>query len=131
MEAKNLRIGNLVSSEPDSTTLDSIVEIENLIYNNPDIDGQLVLINGYNERELFGIEITKEILQDFGFVWRNSTKAYTFNKNGIEIAFDEDMGCYIEMVGIDINYVHELQNLFFAIHKQELELKPKEVSAEL
>lgn len=131
MEAKNLRIGNLVSNQPNSTHVESVIEVENLIYNNPDIDGELVLINGYSESEVFGISITKEILSDFGFVWSNSNKGYVFSKNGIEILFDKNMGCYIEMVGIDIDYIHELQNLFFAIHKQELKLKPKEVSAEL
>lgn len=76
---------------------------------------------GYNHTK--PIKIDEFWLKALGFAWSSMRKGWHISKGGVEILFDKDFGCYIEMVGIDIDYVHELQNLFFAIHKEELEVK--------
>jgi hypothetical protein len=87
-----------------------------------------------NERKesLQPIPLTEEWLMKFGFKLTISNKdsgykQYGINKNGFDIMFSIDCNCcpecFIENIGIEITYVHQLQNVFFALCGEELTIK--------
>ena len=127
MEAKNIRIGNVVHFYGNRKPL--IIKEINSENKNAWLKGYVVHGNGDKTAIdcLRPIPLTTDWLKDFGFGLSNFHKGWHRTTNGIEILFDIDMGCFIEMVGLDINYVHQLQNLFFALTGTELEVK-QEVS---
>ncbi len=117
MKSSKLRIGNLLQDRDGKTaTVSEITENEFKAYS-----GMLTKL------PLNPIPLTPEWLVKFGFGLSNIHKGWHRITNGVEILFDIDMGCFIEMVGIEINYVHELQNLFFALTGEELEIKKTNV----
>lgn len=112
MEAKDLRIGNLIRY------IDKIVVCDvNIIYA---ISKYISPIKLYTP-----IEITEEWLKKLGFlrddeinyIWYlpDISIAYNVNDNCIEIVDSWEFGKRI--------YVHELQNIYYALTGRELELK--------
>ncbi len=64
---------------------------------------------------LEGIPITPDILRNIGVI-----------KEGIELRLDQGL-CYVDFKGNTLTaamYVHELQNLFYALTNTEIEYKP-------
>ncbi len=126
IKANELRIGNwvLVSVKTDN---DEKLEIR------IDIND---LRRIYEGSELYNFEpilLTEEWLLKFGFKLKqnslftkkleyiyNSIKYCDDNKIWIYYNDDNDAGCNAIA---DLNYVHELQNLYFALTKQELPFK--------
>ena len=117
MKANELRIGNWINDSND------IVKAE--LYHIQS------LLDGLDD--FGGVPLTEEWLVKFGF--EKNTGLY----NNYSMVFDEymcsvqivdgvwlfsndvsDAGCY---VFTDFKYVHELQNLVFALSKQELKIK--------
>ena len=68
------------------------------------------------------IEITVDWLLNFGFV-KKSSEVYYLDTGAFGFEWIVGEGMYFEGVGIDIEYVHELQNLFFAVRLEEIRLK--------
>jgi hypothetical protein len=122
LQSKDLRIGNLVKSV-----------ITNQDYK-MDTWGLRVIEDGnyqnsYNtETRVFNpITITEEWLLKFGFLkdfsgiyrfWKFECYDYLKDEDCIRIYFGGD-----EDNPIEITYIHELQNLYFALTGEELELK--------
>lgn len=133
MEAKNFRIGNLIDTINRGNSVHlpvnhpvKIFEIsafEVIVHDPEKHPATLKTMPVFGLQDVCGIKIDEFWLKALGFVWSSMRKGWHISKGGVEILFDKDFGCYIEMVGINIDYVHELQNLFFAIHKEELQLK--------
>jgi len=75
-----------------------------------------------------GIDLNSEWLKSFGFT--NNFGLYTFNKDCLEITcqpgypittrFKEEWGAKTHLIPIKLEYVHQLQNLYFALHNKEL-----------
>lgn len=125
MEAKNFRIGNLIQDfykqEPyvidaDGIKLCFLIEKE----------------GRYQTTMHSGIPLTEEWLLKFGFERnRNFKREFDYLSNEdykkIKMVNHYENGWLIKWhwweYGKMINYVHELQNLFFAINDTELELK--------
>jgi len=107
MKANELRIGNWV--------------------NNFEVDFQLTSKDIYHLDVYVGrvianpISITPEWLQRFGFENRGNN---LFVKGKIELRYYANR-CEVVVRGINITYqyVHQLQNLYFALTGEELELK--------
>lgn len=109
MKAKNLRIGNLVD------LYGSIATVQRFDFNDRPPNG-LAVDKGKP------IPLTEDWLTKFGFNKFPNQKKYDTDdfwacslRNGNEWHF-EDLECIIR-------YVHELQNLFFALTGSELKLK--------
>ncbi len=96
--------------------------------------GQIVQLNEKNIDLVYlrnsgsveGVDLNVTWLENFGFFYVTSTEElYTFYLNGVKIELSDDFA----MVNIHntdakkIRYVHELQNLFFALTGNELILK--------
>jgi len=131
MEAKELRIGNLVNNAMKVTEIDSF-----------GINGYYDEAQGgmnYNEYgcrldEIKPIELTKEWLIKFGFENENRDSSEWNNydscpEHSICGEFNEIQGEFYFTAGegikmsVAIKYVHQLQNLYFALKGQELTLK--------
>lgn len=112
MKANELRIGNYVNHNQYSAKVTGI-ELNRLC-----VDPSVYPYIGYDE--IKPIPLTEEWLLKFGFDFKID---YLLQKNGFSIVFEHKgnflMG-YLESIGIDIEYVHTLQNLFFALTGEEL-----------
>jgi len=127
MEARELRIGNWIEcSEVD--------EFGNLVYKAYQVSVSDIWNIRYNEirkKEYETIPLTEEWLKDFGFPWE-----IKFQANGNDEFWGLFSECYPKEKGYnlimkrdkillipEIKYVHQLQNLYFALTGKELELK--------
>lgn len=122
MKPQDLRIGNLVK---DATG--EIFPVKSL---DESMNGTMQLIEG--------IPLTPELLERFGFV-KEFSKSFS---SGNEVTFDiyrkgkftynsiQNQWWYGIALNAPLQYVHQLQNLYFAITGTELELKPSSSESE-
>ena len=131
MKTNELRIGNWVKYNPDMVDEDWEGEWEyqvECIYSDQ-WESFIKLTDPFNERyaldEVLPIPLTEEWLGKFGFEKYNNSW-WKYDKNG---AFDisnnfDAFGFKTCIWSSDrINYVHQLQNLYFALTGDELEIK--------
>ena len=119
MEARELRIGNILMV----AGLDRIVYV-NAIFNSHfrcvDKDG--VCFSESIRINYQPIPITEEWLERFGFNGLSKE-----DSNGFELIYNNVIGYRLSIQGQyqykEIKYIHELQNLYFALTGKELELK--------
>lgn len=74
---------------------------------------------------LLGVPITEEWLLRFGFIKKNNTPSIElYIKEDFIVRFDpqDKFQFYINGKYINIDYVHQLQNLYFALTNKELTL---------
>lgn len=127
IQAKDLRIGNLVERDGEVYEIvaihASLVEIQ-LIKTNKR------RITSFEDKGLTSIPLTEEWLKKFGFVKREAN-LYTYteiHKVGV-FELSDINGCGYRLwvgsgtTGKDLKYVHQLQNLFFALCGEELTTK--------
>jgi hypothetical protein len=123
MEAKELRIGNYFYGENEvDLTVHGIGtdEVENIIWYGDEL--------GFYESQnkCFGIPIDEGWLLKFGFEKRSGT--IVWHLDTIEITQTSESFLFeYGLTGskwIQIKYVHQLQNLYFALTGKELELIP-------
>jgi hypothetical protein len=126
MQSKDLRIGNLVKGNSRGGT--HILDIEVLKY----IDETK---SGYSP-----LPLTEEMLIDLGFSKMTDTTPYNYRIHKSKMFFYIRYGTFTtdkgktDLIGFNglfiankfvrvIKYVHELQNLYFALTGEELDLK--------
>jgi len=128
MKAKDLRIGNLLHTLEDKLT--SVTEIITA----KDLETIYFWCYNYNESQCKPIELTEEWLIKFGLVSLCVT-----NEVKWLFTFGGDFDCYFNVFGRNeisieqysegclelehIKYVHQLQNLYFALTGKELEIR--------
>ena len=118
IEAKELRIGNWVFTEA----------YKNKVYSLKD-----GIVNGVCQSYVDPIPITEKRLEEFGFSYMGATymaiDEFVLNDFTILREQDEFMFSYENASGDNIDivlkYIHQLQNLFFALTGEELERKVK------
>lgn len=119
MDARELRIGNLVL-DPEGL----VSKILSISTESNSTDGKYYLENDYNghPEDLRSIPLTEEWLLKFGF-----SDGYTEFKKGWFVICSEDGIFYfqfenysVEFPDVKIKYVHQLQNLYFALTGEEL-----------
>ena len=130
MKANELRIGNLF--HPCYKKDGILIPDESTVYQVGYIDlfGNIMAISpltnsiAFKPPEYIGVTLTEEWLKRFGFresgiYWFDSHDellSYSFKKNTIAIG---RMGIYFEN---KIHYVHQLQNLYFALTGEDLKI---------
>jgi hypothetical protein len=125
MKAEELRLGNLVSNMNPRHN-DSILTIES-IGDNHEVN---VFYRKYLLSELEPIPLNEEWLIKFGFEFHinaNCQNFYYAKDAFICIRADEDFEWFRYYNGDfyhELKYVHQLQNLYFALTGEELTLKP-------
>ncbi|QQT44913.1 Uncharacterised protein [Sphingobacterium multivorum] len=124
MQANELRIGNYVASDHFKDR-DVIVKIrligqDQAIVEHPNGLSEPMLYKG----EMMGVMLTEEILiNNCGFerhpelTWLLSNGMMTLNTG------NHNTWQYAKSVLKEINYLHILQNVFYALHQRELEVK--------
>jgi len=128
-----LRIGNILTKDGEIITVDSIYLGKNEYLINIESEG-----NAYNGSEINGIELseceqislTEDILLDSGFCKVRSEredgeKCTLWNTEHFElIEMDKNKNIfeYYSTNGLIVKHVHQLQNLWFALMKTELEI---------
>lgn len=121
MKASELRIGNYVHTINPRHN-DKVLKIESI----GDNESVNVFFREYKLSEIEPIPLTEEILLKFGFKKEKTTyiNDYYIFINGVwNIKFKREGYCSFITFGCfltDIKYVHELQNLYFALTKEEL-----------
>ena len=119
MKVSELRIGNLVSGG-------IVIKIENnnvRVSDNYTEWDSICMSKGW----LSGIPLTEEWLVKFGF----NKQGNVFNINSYYCSFDADHpvwfgeeGCCMQhTIKENIKYVHQLQNLYFALTNEEITIK--------
>lgn len=117
MKAKELRIGNLVES-PDGFQI--VIEIREKVFYTTDFKSSWA--------EIKPIPLTEEWLEMFGLKLKPNHTAFHIKGMQFEIPsmiggyHDNEFGLEEESI-IELKYVHQLQNLYFALKGEELEIK--------
>ena len=108
MKASELRIGNWVDLKHEEYEYESF---------------QFDFNMGWNMKYIKPIPLTEEWLLKFGYIFNNCY----YLKDDSDIEFFKSNGkLFCEFYGnwfSNIEYVHDLQNLHFAIYKEELKIK--------
>lgn len=125
MNAKELRIGNWVEWEDDSHGQFQVQEIT--------IDKELGedFINGGLSVDILPIHLELEWIDKFGFEWYHDNPRLEFFyvlKTGyypFYIYRERDLTFFYNCnpQNVKLEYVHQLQNLYFALTGEELEIK--------
>lgn len=118
MKANDLRIGNIVKQGIIESIGSSLIQVSDTIYESEVIEP---------------IPITEKWLLKFGFYYQSSDKNYVVkskqeNNNSIKKIDGDwcynndysDASCYFVR---ELRYIHELQNLYYALNDEELTIK--------
>lgn len=119
MKANELRIGNLVKNN-ESRYGDKILVIESI----GDNDTVNVFFREYPINALEGIQLTEEWLFKFGFECVFTYDDYHYYLESIDLGLDRSYQPFgIVEYKVEFKYVHQLQNLCFALTGEELTFK--------
>lgn len=122
MKSSELRVNNYVVKDL------SIDDLEEIIVKPYDLLSNDVLEN------LFPIKLTKEWLLVFGFVQDKIDKSFVLNSFSIFLDKRIKDNIYLKSIdgfgnftwnaasGLKVQYVHQLQNLYFALTNEELKI---------
>ena len=117
MKASELRIGNLVKAQP----FEGIITVFN---NDKCVVKHKSGIVKYLIEDLEPIPLTEEWLLKFGFEKQHNEEDFDYwfkNDFSNDIIWEHSEGfCHNLNYGGDIKYVHQLQNLYFALTNEEL-----------
>jgi len=119
IKANELRIGNLVRYE------DRNFKIYALSKELPCLDTIEYGIGVVSYKTIQPIELTEDILIKCGFEWRNEHRGVgaimDFNKQSIGLMENGEvryLNCWVKL-----EYLHQLQNLYYCLTGKELEIK--------
>jgi hypothetical protein len=140
MNAKELRIGNLIEineelrkeNSPYEPLICPYFEVEEI-----NKDGEVYLYSAkenvgiYSEiEELKPIPITLELLDKLGFTIENKPNGdieYSYKEYRYSLIYKENYDGYLfcddDIVLRDLEFIHELQNIYFALIQIEIKLK--------
>jgi hypothetical protein len=119
MKANELRIGNYIKRPNGARYNGEIKEVNELTI--------AILRKRPDDGEYLPISLNEEWLLKFGFEWCNEAAGYFDNLHAVYLMYPNvqfhpfctnDKDCWIEL-----QYVHQLQNLCFALTGKELEIK--------
>lgn len=119
MKANELRIGNLL--RPDKNHLAAYG-------NNPAFvtaiyDDKFIVCNHYPGKWFETIPLTEEWLLKFGFEYFGRMTGWVIGNHSINEFGDFFEFCINKEIPVKLQYVHQLQNLYFALTGEELTIK--------
>ena len=116
MKATELRVGNLVKAKHTNGNPNKWVVIQ--------IKPEHIVTCSDKPKWFKPIPLTEEWLIKFRFSYMVD---YTIQINGFTICFEKQgkhLFCFLESIGLEIYYVHQLQSLYFSLTNQELKIEP-------
>lgn len=135
MDVTDVRVGNLVLDSASKTVRRVSGFQGNTIFIQPEPainDTTLIPKEVNGNYSISPIPITEKWLERFGFVkyyhedrdsdyyWKGEILIYAYRTGELYFASENDNGCYPIVNTSEIKYVHELQNLYFALIKEEV-----------
>lgn len=127
LQATDLRIKNLVEYNG------RIFEIDTIAKEFPTLNTQEFGIGVVDWNNIKPIPLTEDWLLKFGWVWNEECKSYEKHPNGDirmnlqyrDLSNSYTMFNYVlkALIAERIFYVHQLQNLYFALTNKELEIQ--------
>lgn len=98
---------------------------------------QVLKYTEFSLRDISPIPVTEEWLEGFGFIMHETPINFIYNNKGVKIVYSKTNLEFPEFVNIflgrtsihaarnylRLNYVHQIQNLYFTLTGTELELK--------
>ena len=114
LQSKDFRIGNFIrfNNKPQRIIF---ADIEYMEYNQ---------FHKNAIGEILPIEITKRWLEDLGGILNHEDDSYIFKHFAVSVNEKSEALMFFKDEEIaEFNYIHELQNLYFALTGEELELK--------
>lgn len=128
IQASDLRIGNLVGDADYIANAAEYDEITVLIVNGDENTISSAYADTISCDELYGIPLTKEWLERCGRKCENGNGwEYQIQVGALKWYFRWNTEWYSEVGGIYIDsrvqYIHQLQNLYFALTGKEIEIK--------
>lgn len=136
MEVRELRIGNYIQGivmDKVTTIKVSSIEMDGVIIHGRELPDKFTIIGNLADK-WEPIQLTYDWLEKFRFIrFRESKcyfKIYIFNREDRKLNIEGDVGFSVSVEYEDkfamisfIQYVHQLQNLYFALTGEELVLK--------
>lgn len=122
VDAKELRIGNWVSYLGSNTQINSISIGEPCGYVSTFKSGIII------QNQIEPISLTEDLLLKCGFEekqWGDEDDPPVFYKNGLTIScktWGKD-SFYLNSYDIDVTFLHQLQNIYYALTGKELEVE--------
>jgi hypothetical protein len=113
INAKELRIGNLFQDKYSK----AIIKVNGITENDIFFSG-----NFTKEWQAEPIPLTEEKLLKLGFIKDEILGFYRNDKSNSTIIIDYDFICLLGYSHVKLDYVHQLQNLYFDLNKKELKL---------
>lgn len=134
IKANELRIGNLIYEAGEQARIYQLGSGGISFYTINDIHVNKetgCTLNG-GEIRFKPIPLTPEWLERMGFVYKDgATECGEERKNGVHLYVHDEEPVYLHFsrgsfngTKVEIKYVHQLQNLYFALTGEELEIKP-------
>lgn len=126
IDAKELRIGNWVTLDKSMTVDENPFQIRSSSFSQITLNDLIVNPIPLNEEWLlkFGFEKEDRQLDTLYKLYFPNSKAHYFewasSTNCVDVELDNGMTNYT--LSVDVEYVHQLQNLHFALTGKELEL---------
>jgi hypothetical protein len=115
MNANELRIGNYVDCSKKRHN-EKVIKVESICLDCINYD-----FRGYDVCDLIPIQISKDWLINADFYFDEKRNTYKHEEKNIEIDLSDNMVCISESwEWKEINYVHQLQNLYFSLVGEEL-----------
>lgn len=122
MEAKELRIGNLVEYEDD----ESIFKVTSIEKSGLGVENESESVIWIDIDKFDPISMTEEWLLKFGFKINDEGRHKTVSNNEVKFYityFNEVLFMDLLNRNIHIKYIHQLQNIYFAVTGEELEIR--------
>ena len=132
IQAEELRLGNLIINP-----IQGIIKVDTTIMSRVNNLNSLIKQGLLTKEDMFQpIPLTEDILLKIGFVFNDVYKSHSielndylneleyYNSDIYEIKFyDSDFTkVYIDYKVVGCKYLHELQNIFYVMEKQELDI---------
>lgn len=117
MEVKELRLGNYILGwfQNNDGMFQEAIGLNLLVFNE---------IANWPEHDYEPIPLTEKWLLKFGFIKEKKNRKYVYLFDGFELEQSPSGEIWFEnRCGTVIKYIHQLQNLYFAITAEELTIK--------
>lgn len=122
-DIKELRVGNLLTTIKGTKHYKRELEVENIIDNNTNLDEPLTLVNGYETHEIKPIPLDDEVMERLGFTSKWTKGVFgvaTTSEHSDYVFYQECEENGIAYFPKPLKYVHELQNMYYALTGEEL-----------
>jgi len=119
IDSKQLKQGNKLYFNGQITTVQEILSESVIAYLHADGSDE-----EYSYSEVMPIPLSPEVLDKCGYVFQDNGEDFDTWTNKIELWQHDEGFCHSYCFGMEVNSLHQLQNLHYALTGEELIYKP-------